>query len=382
MRWPSLVCRTARSRAWIRSYTQSAWDELLADTNSSTHGSSLNQDTPTNSVLRDILYAQERPNSPSLRQRRRHYDTSALTPSESAQFRRIFELLGQETDHTPVPDPALDAFAQRNALRPKKLTARGGGVGTRFEAGMEGLAAQIPVEELDRGVDHIWEALQTKNTVVETWQWAEKHVWAQDAAYGAHTAFFAPALHMLLLTLRDKYRAPHTALAVMDRTRKNGAHAYVLGCTSSLFAEMIRTQWLCLGDAQGVLATAREARSAGVFTDSSAKKTERDDASLHTQMERVRDQLRAHVMNGAQARVRNPDGTLAMLADDHDALQMAAELGRIMGRKSLRPKPATKPKVPRKSKTPKSLLIYPQDPQSLLRTEVHRRIERPVDHDD
>ena len=54
---------------------------------------------------------------------------------------------------------------------------------------MEGLAAQIPVEELDRGVDHIWEALQTKNTVVETWQWAEKHVWAQDAAYGAHTAF-------------------------------------------------------------------------------------------------------------------------------------------------------------------------------------------------
>ena len=291
-------------------------------------------------------------------------------------------MLGQETDHTPAPDPALDAFAQRNALRPKKLTARGGGVGTRFEASMEGLVAQIPVEELDRGVDHIWEALQTKNTVVETWQWAEKHVWAQDAAYGAHTAFFAPALHMLLLTLRDKYRAPHTALAVMDRTRKNGAHAYVLGCTSSLFAEMIRTQWLCLGDAQGVLATAREARSAGVFTDSSAKKTERDDASLHTQMERVRDQLRAHVMNGAQARVRNPDGTLAMQADDHDALQMAAELGRIMGRKQLRPKATTKPKAPRKSKTPKSLLIYPQDPQSLLRTEVHRRIERPIDHDD
>ena len=80
-------------------------------------------------MLRDILYAQERPNAPSLRQRRRHYDTSALTPSESAQFRRIFELLGQETDHTPAPDPALDAFAQRNALRPKKLTARGGGVG-------------------------------------------------------------------------------------------------------------------------------------------------------------------------------------------------------------------------------------------------------------
>ena len=154
---------------------------------------------------------------------------------------------------------------------------------------------------------------------METWQWAEKHVWAQDAAYGAHTAFFAPALHMLLLTLRDKYRAPHTALAVMDRTRKNGAHAYVLGCTSSLFAEMIRTQWLCLGDAQGVLATAREARSAGVFTDSSAKKTERDDASLHTQMERVRDQLRAHVMYGAQASLRNHDVKLAKLADGHEA---------------------------------------------------------------
>lgn len=382
MRWHFLVYRAARPRAWLRSYTQSAWDELLSDTNPQMLGTSFNQDTQTNSALRDVLYAQERPNSPSLRQRRRYYDTSALTPSESAQFRRIFELLGQETDKVPALDPALDAFAQRNALRPKKLTARGGGVGTRFEASLEGFAAQLPVEELDRGADQIWEALQTRDSIVETWQWAEEHVWAQEAAYGTHTAFFAPALHMLLLTLRDKFRAPHTALAVMERTRKKGAHAYVLGCTSSLFAEIVRTQWLCLGDAQGVLATAREARSAGIFTDVTAKKTERDDAALYTQVERVRDQLRAHVMDGAQARVRNPDGTLAMQADDHDALQMAADLGRVMGRKSLPHKPVTRPKAPRKSKSSKSLVMYPQNPQSLLRTEVPRRAAQPIDNDD
>ena len=107
---------------------------------------------------------------------------------------------------------------------------------------------------------------------------------------------------MLLLAFRDKFHVPHTALAVLERTRQLGPHAYVLGCTSSLFAEIIRTQWLCLRDAQAVLATAYEARAVGILSHADGHASSRDDAALRTQIERIRSELRARVMRAAQDR--------------------------------------------------------------------------------
>lgn len=399
--------RCAKSHRAYVTGPRNAWDELLADVspqpNGAIHAAMQKPTWASESIPRDVLYANERASTPkTLQQRRRTYDTSALTPSESAQFRRIFELLEQEMDvpRMQASSSELGAFAERNAIRSRKLTARGGGVGTRFEASLEGLAAQISPEELDRGVDRLWQDIHSHGSAVDAWRWAEAHVWTSDtsapttastspnielAQYGPQTPFFAPALHMLLIAFRDKFHVPHTALAVLERTRQLGPHAYVLGCTSSLFAEIIRTQWLCLRDAQAVLATAYEARAVGILSHADGHASSRDDAALRTQIERIRSELRARVMRAAQNRTfvekenESNETFLRMQADDHDILQMVTELGRLVGGRTIRsaertPKPRPRLTTSARQKKPpkKHLMIYPQNPRALLRTELQR----------
>lgn len=394
---------------------------------------------PNGAMPRSVLYADERTERSSLRRRRRTYDTSALTQSESAQFRRIFELLESEMSSSTADKRAdLDLFAVRNALKPKKIVARGGGVGTRFEAMSEGVAARTSPEEMEVGIDRMWSELQEQTTAGDVWRWAQHHVWGVEPSagaaianpnrqnegevalsdivsepaqssdakpiapmYGPHTAFFAPALHMLLLTLRDRFHAPHTALAVVSETRRLGPHAVVLGCTSALYAEVIRTQWLCLRDAPAVLASVKEARAAGILTNAvSSPYSHREDSLLREQMERVRSEIRAHVTHAAQARVAMkdidalgmdaiPGSGLDTTPAESDLLRIVSDLRRVAGstsryeagnsRKGIAsasrnsrtlPKKRTDKSRSRNTDTP---MLFPQDVSSLLRTKLPRR---------
>lgn len=336
---------------------------------------------------RSVLYAEKREQVPTLHKRRQSYDTSALTPSETVQFRRIFELLEQEMGAPSSQEPhdtGLGDFARRNALAPRRTVARGGGVGTRFQVSQEGLAAHIPADELDRGVDQIWEALQAQTSAVATWAWAETHIWGPPdlAEYGAQTAFYAPALHMLLLVLRDRFLAPHAALAVLPAIRQRGAHSFVLGCTASILAEVIRTQWVCLRDAHAVLDTAREARASGILVPYASAQDE--DAPLREQMERIRSEIRGQVMHAAQERAAAAGhlwDELPLTADEQNLLAVASELRVMAGRTSKYDRyPSDRPPRQRRVKRhakkagpEKDLLIYPQNPYSLLRTRVRTR---------
>ena len=356
-----------------------AWDELFASAPATT-----SESQEATAMPRSVLYAEKRDQVPTLHKRRQSYDTSALTPSETVQFRRIFELLEQEmgAPFSSKPHEAdLGAFRRRNALEPRRAVARGGGVGTRFQVSQEGLAAHTPADQLDRGVDQIWEALQAQACAVNTWAWAETHIWGppEVAEYGAHTAFYAPALHMLLLALRDRFLAPHTALAVLPAIKKRGAHSFVLGCTASLLAEVIRTQWVCLRDAHAVLDTAREARASGILVPYASEHSE--DAPLREQMERVRSEIRGQVMHVAQERAATSGqrwDELPLTADEQDLLAVASELRAMAGRTSKYDRqPRARSPRHRRARPPaqkagreKDLLIYPQNPYSLLRTRV------------
>ncbi|WFD22694.1 hypothetical protein MEQU1_001369 [Malassezia equina] len=356
-----------------------AWDELFATAPTVTPES---PEVPT--MPRSVLYAEKRDKVPELHKRRQNYDTSALTPSETVQFRRIFELLEQEMGASTggqEPQEDLGAFARRNSLAPRRAVARGGGVGTRFQVSQEGLAAHIPPEELDRRVDQIWEALQAQPSATSTWAWAETHIWgpAEVADYGPHTPFYAPALHMLLLTLRDRFLAPHTALAVLPAVKQRGAHSFVLGCTASLLAEVIRTQWVCLRDAHAVLNTAREARASGILVPYASEHAE--DAPLREHMERVRSDIRGHVMHAAQARAAATGrlyDELPLTVDEQDLLAVASELRAMAGRTSKYDRrtnarsPRRRHSKPRDKRAAgeKDVLIYPQNPYSLLRSRV------------
>ncbi|WFD01549.1 hypothetical protein MOBT1_000217 [Malassezia obtusa] len=314
---------------------QNPWEELFASPDVGDTPEITPEEAPP--MLRSALHARERPNTRRHVRTRNEYDTSMLTHAESQQFRRIFQLLeeemGQEAPkRTPFADDGLELFAARNALAPRKMTARGGGVGTRFQAVQEGAAASVAPDVMERGVDAIWEALQAQPDASAAWAWAEMEVWGtreHEPSYGPSTPFFAPALHMLVLTLRDRLHTPHAALAVVPTTRALGATAYVLGCTAALYAEVIRTQWLCLHDLYAVLATVREARQAGVLADlgdadvSPAAFARRDDAPLREHIDRIRNEARSEVMRRVEA---GPSIDEHLSGADRDVLRVTPKI--------------------------------------------------------
>ncbi|WFD43194.1 hypothetical protein MPSI1_001849 [Malassezia psittaci] len=366
------------------------WDELFAKSDVGETPDITPREAPT--TLRSALYAKERPNTRSRSRQRTRGSTTPLTDAESDQFRRIFRLLEEDTNlNTPnqaaFSDDSLEIFATRNALAPKKVTARGGGVGTRFHAAQEGAAASVAPEVMERAVDAVWEALHAQPDATAAWKWAESQIWGlhkEKPIYGPNTPYFAPALHMLLVTLRDRMRMPHAALAVVPQTRALGPTPYVVGCTAALYAEVVRTQWLCLRDIYAVLATVREARHAGVLANveegepSSIAYSKREDAPLREQIERVRNEARKHVMRQTQDQLEKVD----TLSDaDQDVLRVVDELRQIAGhtarygalptstqtrqhRKPNSERPKRKPRPPPKV-VPK---IIPVDVNAILRS--------------
>lgn len=369
-----------RSRHPVRLYTSDAnekpqsnpWDELFASPDVGETPDITPQEAPP--MLRSVLHARERQDLGRRPRSRKEYDTSLLTQAESHQFRRIFQLLEDELGDegkkaTPYADDGLELFAARNALAPRKMTTRGGGVGARFQIVQEGAAASVEPEVLERGVDAIWEALQAQQDATAAWAWAELEVWGtrgQEPQYGPHSPFFAPALHMLLLTLRDRLHTPHAALAVLPTTRALGPTAYVLGCTAALYAEVIRTQWLCLHDLYAVLATVREARKAGILLDlldmdtSLAARSKREDAPLREHIDRIRNEARGEVMQRADG----GSNVYERLSDaDRDVLRVVDELRQIAGHTSrYGARPAT-PRTPRTPREPKRRPRQPREPK-------------------
>ncbi|PKI84432.1 hypothetical protein MVES_001810 [Malassezia vespertilionis] len=323
-------CRSCT--ACLPEHDPNPWDELFAGPDAYPTTTPAIRSVPSTAHVkmpRSVLYAEERNRNSNTAPLK--HDTSALTKSEAQQFRRIFALLetemGNDMTQAPPPEP-LHAFAEHNKLHRSKLTTRGGGVGTRFEAAKEGLAASLSPESMELGVDEVWVGLQSQPTLGDVWRWAVEHVWGTNAAYGVRTAFFAPALHMLLLTLRDKFHAPHAALSVTSTTRALGPEAYVLGCTASLYAEAARTAWLCLRDPYKVLAIAREARQTGVLSGALDAHTRTEDAVLRDYLERVRNELRTHALQRAQAQrePRDPSTPLVLDALHRDFLRVVKEL--------------------------------------------------------
>ncbi len=97
-------------------------------------------------------------------------------------------------------------------------------------------------------------------------QSAEGKVEGKTPKYGKDTPFYPSVLHLLFLTIRDRYRAPHVALSIPRTTRALGIESYVLGVTGSLYNELLKTQWDWLGDLPGVVSTLRQARETGILS--------------------------------------------------------------------------------------------------------------------
>lgn len=236
----------------------------------------------------------------------------------------------------------LSGFAARNRVRGKQMTRDRHG--SRAAQLREDLAGKISPEDLEAGVDRAKEEMAMCESEPELWDWARREVWGlsssdakkksqasetgasgsstgaesvdstaesalesskalvpEEPKYGVATPFYAPVLHALHVELRDTFRAPLAALAVPRITRGAGLRSFVLGCTSALYAECIRTRWECLGDVHGAAQALREARDAG-FVGLSAAGTagaigsRTEDEPLREVVERVRTEVRAALL--------------------------------------------------------------------------------------
>lgn len=288
----------------------------------------------------------------------------SLTKAESHQFRRIFDILAQEKSPDIPIDRPLGMFASRNKLASDSVLIRGGGLGKRFEELRDGIASHISVAEMDAHTDRIWSELFELQSANEVWCWTETNVWADSARYGVSTPLYAPALHLVFLALRDRFRAPHAALAVYHHTRTQGEEAFMLGCTVSMFAEAIRTSWMCFRDAQGVLYYVNEARRVGLLSRERPQKAERQ---IATRIELIRKEMRDMAL-----RMQLPtadSGQLGLTAAAHDLLRIE----RAIGFKNPARPSAPRPRATERRKGPKQDLFILPAFEGLVRERINRK---------
>ncbi|KDN51980.1 hypothetical protein K437DRAFT_254719 [Tilletiaria anomala UBC 951] len=237
-----------------------------------------------------------------------------MVPEEAATFRKLFMQLeaGGEAD-------LVRQFANLPRQKPGK---------SRYaELAREEHASRVSDEELEKAQDRIKEAIVACETEPQLWRWAEENVWGtlrpeveapvasvqigqetenpndgnvesessgerlqatehDGPQYGMRTPFYATALAELLIRFRDTFQNPHTALAVYQKTKLLGIESQVFGCGTLMYREVIRTQWGCLRDLQGVLATVHEARRKGVLS-ASSRRTDKLEQDLRTLIERI-----------------------------------------------------------------------------------------------
>lgn len=198
--------------------------------------------------------------------------------------------LGGEKEQTPfgnytslISDPKtrsgskslLLAFQKRNRL--KRFEEARAHRERRF--GREGLAAEIDPLQLEAGIDEAREQIAMCENLAEVIDFAKKEVWGigpippptaegegEGPKYGKNTPFYSSVLQLIFVAIRDRYRAPQTALSIARVTRSLGIESYVLGVTGSLYNEVLKTQWDHLGDLHGVVSTLKQARETGILS--------------------------------------------------------------------------------------------------------------------
>ncbi|GAC97659.1 hypothetical protein PHSY_005245 [Pseudozyma hubeiensis SY62] len=267
----------------------------------------------------------------------------AGTSSSSAATSSSTSPLGSSStsnDHTPfgsytslISNPKtqsgsralLQAFAKRNRL--KRFEDARAQRAKRFVR--EGLAAQIDPLQLEAGIDEAREALGTCENLAAVLEWTKREVWGipplittqnseldsqpqPSPKYGKDTAFYASALHLVFLAIRDRYRSPRVALSITRTTRSLGIESYVLGMTGSLYNEVLKTQWDWLGDLPGVVSTLRQARETGILsapvkTSAAVPRTEQagvkvgyatsEDETIRETVDRIANDVRKYVLD-------------------------------------------------------------------------------------
>lgn len=335
-------------------------------------------------VPRSVLFAPDSKSATYSRdvartqQQRKRYDRSPLTPIEVADFASLLTQVTKSSDagkgstgatareddsrpfgaytsmigHASARERSqalLAAYAARNRIRP---TAESG----RRKVLREGLAAAIPQAQLDAGIDQAREDLAMCENEQDVWTWARREVWGLDQSeghapkFGRTTPFYAPVVHMLFLTLRDRYRSPQAALAVPRVTRSLGIESYVLGCTAPLYVEVLKTCWDWLGDLTACRDAVRAARETGVLADPKSRRRElrgtklsapAEDEAIRETVDRIKSEVRANTLAAIAA--RSEEYSTAFLYKDNidelgkpdfaqqNALALAHEMGRLAG---------------------------------------------------
>lgn len=86
---------------------------------------------------------------------------------------------------------------------------------------------------------------------------------------GPSARLYPDLLLLLFLLLRDTHRSPTSALHVFSVASLT-PHSYVVGCTTALYNEVLRTRWM-EGDVESVAEGLEEMRSGGVRMDDATK---------------------------------------------------------------------------------------------------------------
>ncbi|KAN0061139.1 hypothetical protein ACQY0O_006874 [Thecaphora frezii] len=174
--------------------------------------------------------------------------------------------------------------------------------------------------------------------------------------FGKETPYFAPVLHLVFLTLRERYRSPQSALAVYEVTRSLGIEPYILGCTAPLFADLLRTRWEQLGDLHSCRRLLRHARETGVLADPASRRREiarikrqkkgglaplmppAEDEGIREVVDRIRSEVRKSIVDDIQSRMLVEDDAEEGRKDldqpswaQQQALDLADELGNLAG---------------------------------------------------
>lgn len=87
----------------------------------------------------------------------------------------------------------------------------------------------------------------------------------EEIRFGMATPYYSPVLLLLLINLRERFRSPQSALAVLRVARNLGPDSFVLGCSPQLYAEALRTKYVVLKDLQGARDILREAKDTGIL---------------------------------------------------------------------------------------------------------------------
>lgn len=85
-------------------------------------------------------------------------------------------------------------------------------------------------------------------------------------------SWYPHIIAFLMQTFRDKYKNPHTALAIFNYAKTASIASYAFGCSTDAYNEVIQTYWSCFRDANAVLDAIKEMQVNGVKMNSKTAK--------------------------------------------------------------------------------------------------------------